>query len=45
MDALTAGFLGAIAALAICLFASACAPRQPPGGDLWRIVSHSEVTR
>lgn len=33
-----------LAALALaCL--TACAPRQPPGGDLWRGVQHIEQKR
>jgi hypothetical protein len=42
---LTHAFLAALAALGLCNLISACVPRQPPGGDLWRIVSHNEVTR
>lgn len=33
-----------LAALALACVA-ACAPRQPPGGDLWRAVKHSNETR
>jgi hypothetical protein len=40
MIPLTDAFLAAVAVLAISLFVSACAPRQPPGGDLWRVVQH-----
>lgn len=33
-----------LAALALACM-TACAPRQPPGGDLWRIPHHMERSR